>query len=268
MQVNGVNFTIGADPEVFMKLDGKFVSAHPYIFGTKNKPFKVEHGAVQVDGMALEFNIDPSNSFEEFNSNLNIVQEQLLNMLPAGSEFMTDATVEFDKMFLETVPYYNRILGCEPDYNAYTMRKNKKPSDSTLMRTAGGHIHIGGINTNNPTNQGHMSMASRLSKLLDERIGVYSLLWDKDDKRRSLYGKAGSFRPKTYGMEYRSLSNAWIFNEKIVSFIYNGVQEALELLFDLDYIPNPDVQRIINESDRSHPIFDSFKAKNLKEVLG
>jgi hypothetical protein len=56
-----MEFKIGADPEFFLrdKATGKFVSAHGLIPGTKRQPMKVDKGAVQVDGMALEFNIDP-----------------------------------------------------------------------------------------------------------------------------------------------------------------------------------------------------------------
>ena len=53
---------VGCDPEVFVAKGGKFISAHGMIPGTKKAPHKVERGAVQVDGMALEFNIDPAAS--------------------------------------------------------------------------------------------------------------------------------------------------------------------------------------------------------------
>ncbi len=52
-----VNFTIGADPEIFLRRRGKAFSAHGVIPGTKKEPHNVEKGAVQVDGMAVEFNV-------------------------------------------------------------------------------------------------------------------------------------------------------------------------------------------------------------------
>ncbi len=60
------NFTYGCDPEVFLMVGDKYVSAHGLFPGTKAEPFKVEKGAVQVDGLALEFNIDPAKTPEEF----------------------------------------------------------------------------------------------------------------------------------------------------------------------------------------------------------
>ena len=53
-----MNILIGADPELFVKKDGVVVSGHDLIQGTKADPFPVQDGAVQVDGMALEFNIE------------------------------------------------------------------------------------------------------------------------------------------------------------------------------------------------------------------
>ena len=48
---------VGCDPEIFVKQAGVFKSAHGLVVGDKKDPQKVNKGAVQVDGMALEFNI-------------------------------------------------------------------------------------------------------------------------------------------------------------------------------------------------------------------
>ncbi len=53
---------IGADPEVFLKVGKKNISSHGLINGDKKNPLKVDKGAVQIDGTALEFNIDPAST--------------------------------------------------------------------------------------------------------------------------------------------------------------------------------------------------------------
>ena len=68
---------IGCDPEVFVKKDGLFKSAHGLIKGDKKNPFKIRSGAVQVDGMALEFNIDPAHNEDEFVFLVNDVFDQM-----------------------------------------------------------------------------------------------------------------------------------------------------------------------------------------------
>lgn len=263
MQVRGFEFTIGADPELFVKKDNCLVSAHGLVPGTKRIPHNVKDGAVQVDGMALEFNIKPCLEEQEFISTLESVLSTLMDMIP-GHELVYDPSVLFDEETINSSPFEALELGCEPDYNAYTQSINPPPENPGRLRTAGGHVHIGGLKCDNHMSQEHFAVCNRLSKLLDEEIGVYSILWDNDDKRRELYGKAGSYRPKFYGMEYRTLSNKWIFNKAIVSFVYQGVRRALEKMFDPTYIPDEDIPFIIDFSHREN---DFFKNNELADYV-
>lgn len=268
MNIGDTKYTIGADPELFVGRDGQFVSAHGLVRGTKDQPFKVEKGAVQVDGMALEFNIDPAESAEEFQDHLDTVQAQLRSMI-GDLDFLTESSVTFDKEFMANIPYDNLVLGCEPDFNAYTRRPNPRPNEGELMRTAGGHVHVGGFFTSTPESLDQLTLAARVAKSLDETLGVYSLFWDQDDKRRSMYGQAGCFRPKEYGMEYRTLSNKWIFKPVLVKFVFDAVAEALTNLHEgvTDFLS--DAQDIINTSDRSHSFFKkNQKVEFLRDSLG
>lgn len=268
MDIEGVKYTIGADPEIFVGRQGKFVSAHGLVRGTKDEPFKVEKGAVQVDGMALEFNIDPAESAEQFQDHLDAVQDQLRSMI-GDLEFLSESSVTFDKEFTADIPYENLDLGCEPDFNAYTNRPNPKPDASALMRTVGGHVHVGGFHTTAPESFEQLMRSSALAKQLDQTLGVYSLFWDKDDSRRSMYGQAGCFRPKPYGMEYRTLSNQWIFSPTLVKFVYNAVEEALTNLHQGVETVVADAREIINTSNRDHSFFkNNKKVEFLRDSLG
>jgi hypothetical protein len=244
-----INITVGADPEVFARIvGGKHISAWGLVRGNKSRPYPVDFGAVQVDGMALEFNIDPAKSKTEFILNLNTVADQLEAMLPEGLELSNRSSVVFGQEIMCNSPPQALQLGCERDMNAYTMKYNPKPDGDSGMRTAGGHVHVGGLE-----GMGARKMA-QLARIMDERIGTFSLLWDKDDKRRSMYGQAGALRDKKYGMEYRTLSNAWIFGVDLTSFVYDGVQESVKLLEE-NYEPDPVVRQIINNSLRDHEWF-------------
>ena len=66
-----MNFTIGADPELFLAdARGKFISAVGLIGGTKKEPLQVpmyETGfCVQEDNVAAEFNIPPTDNANTF----------------------------------------------------------------------------------------------------------------------------------------------------------------------------------------------------------
>ena len=45
-----------------------------------------------------------------------------------------------------------------------------------------------------------------------------------------MYGKAGAFRFKSYGVEYRSLSNFWIADLESIEAIYKGVEAAIAFI--------------------------------------
>ena len=83
---------IGADPELFLKdvTTGKFVSAEddngPLIPGTKADPFEVKGGAIQVDGVAAEFNINAAKNFKEFYGNIKGVLKYLNKEIRSKNE--------------------------------------------------------------------------------------------------------------------------------------------------------------------------------------
>lgn len=250
MKINGHNFKIGADPEFFVKRFGKLSSAYGLIPGTKEAPYKVPKGAVQVDGMALEFNIDPAESFEEFDSNMSQVFESIVRLVP-GYEIFVEPVADFGLDFIRAQPKEARELGCSPDFDAYTGKANPRPKEDTPFRTASGHIHIGW--TKEPVDindEGHLEACRALTKALDLYLGVPSLVWDRDDRRRTLYGQAGAFRPKSYGMEYRVLSNKWINDPYCRKLVYYNTMDAIKACFD-----NPDV----GETE----FFNGMKAKDI-----
>jgi len=230
---NKISFSIGADPEFFVAKRGKPVSAYGLIPGTKDNPHKVAYGAVQVDGMALEFNINPANGEAGFIRNINSVMKQILEMVP-DYEYYPLPVAEFGADYIEAQPEDAKRLGCDPDFNAYTGRPNPTPDGKRPFRTAAGHIHVGWTQDVDPMDPTHFEACCILTKMLDVFVGVPSLLWDRDQKRRELYGKAGAFRPKSYGMEYRTLSNAWVNNVDkpfLTRFIYNNTIKAIEKAF-------------------------------------
>lgn len=206
------NLLIGADPEFFVKKDGKFVSAYGLIEGTKKNPLKVEGGAVQVDGMALEININPAATFVQFENNFQRVMATLRGMVPDEYEFAFVPVADFDPDYIKQQPEEARMLGCDPDFNAYTGEANNPPDAAKNFRTASGHFHLGWTEDEDIKNPEHLEACMMMTKQLDAGIGLKGIVYDTDNRRRELYGKAGAFRPKPYGVEYRVLSNFWLGN--------------------------------------------------------
>lgn len=241
---------IGCDPEVFVQQNGIFKSAYGLIRGDKRNPQKIRRGAVQVDGMALEFNIDPAASEDEFCINVNDVFAQMKQMVPAY-QVVTVPVAHFDEEYMKLQPEEALELGCDPDYNGWTGLPNVKPNANRPMRTASGHIHIGWTSDQNVQDPNHIAQCMAAARQMDFFLGLGSLMYDSDKERREMYGKAGCFRAKPYGVEYRTLSNAWLRDDKIMRWVYrNAVKGMQELMSGNDLTArHGDIQEIINSSN-------------------
>lgn len=247
-------FTIGADPEMFLKnMDtGVLVPCIGILGGTKDEPIPVVNGAIQEDNVMAEFNIDAADNEKAFIHNILSVRKQIRDRLKrynltehiAGSaHFPTDLLLHPQA----------QTFGCDPDFNAWTGKQNTRPEcDDKTLRTAGGHIHVGA--------EIALKHREQTIQYMDLYIGVPSIIFDLDTERRKLYGKAGAFRPKPYGVEYRTVSNFWIETPAKIKWVYKQVGTALQETSratsyrtseGLSEVTRELVQRAINTSDKN-----------------
>jgi hypothetical protein len=148
------------------------------------------------------------------------------------------------------------IFGCDPDLNAWTGRINPRPKAADQnLRSCGGHLHIGyKFKTK--------AEAKRAVKLVELFVGVPSVLIDEGEERKKLYGKAGAMRYKPYGVEYRTLSNFWVFDKELRTWVYRNVERAMSLLdtdFDVDSLRDV-IVHTINDNDKSmaHSLINQY----------
>jgi hypothetical protein len=256
-----MTFMIGCDPEVFVRNDkGQLVTAHGMIPGDKKAPHKVKSGAIQVDGMALEFNIDPvpAEDFQAFDTAILTVVSELKKSLPEGHKCQVLPSAQFDPEYYEGVPEEAKELGCDPDFCAYSddiFETNPRPDGPVGLRSAAGHIHVG-WGADIPTdNADHMEICRSFIRNLDVYVGLGMTCIDGDAERRKIYGCAGAFRPKSYGVEYRTPSNVWIRNVAGRRFVHSLVNAAINDMkkgapaFKKLAADGYDVQAIINSGD-------------------
>lgn len=212
----------GADPELFLveKETGKFISSVGLIGGSKDSPLPIGNDCfVQEDNVAVEFNIPPCKSSDEFvksiQYNLDYIKKKV-DTLGLSTNIIPSAEFEKDQL----CTYEAQSFGCTPDYNAWLGgKRNPRPSsDNEALRSAGGHIHIELSKEDNILD---------VVKAMDWFVGCQMLKFDSDNKRRSLYGRAGAFRPKPYGVEYRTASNAWIQDEDKMRWVWDQTDKAV-----------------------------------------
>ena len=218
---------IGCDPELFVyDAQGRPVSAFDLIEGSKVCPKPVPNGAIQRDGVAAEFNIKPADNVNDFIYRIRSVRSSLLEEIhktDRGYVLKANPTIKFTRKQWNSISEDAKMLGCEPDFSAYTPTKpNERPITDKFMRTGAGHIHISwGETVNDFMAPLYRTKVASLIWHLDKHLYKESLKWDKDKERQELYGQAGAFRPKPYGVEYRTLSNAWLNSEDTMKFVFN-----------------------------------------------
>ena len=245
---------LGADPEIFVaNKAGILVSAYGLIEGTKHAPQKVANGAVQVDGMALEFNIDAASSETEWVRNIDSVMSTLSAMVP-DHVLQAIPVANFGLDYIRAQPEEAKELGCDPDYDAWKVAQNPRPNGELPFRSAAGHIHFGIIESNDAPTQDEEYIGWIASKVreLDFYLALPSLFYDNDTQRRELYGRAGAFRPKSYGFEYRTLSNQWLNTDSLKRWAYRAAQKAMEQIEKGVSLCDTygDIQKIINNSNK------------------
>lgn len=213
--------TLGTDPEVFLKTEqNSFFPAFGIIQGTKELPYEIigPGFSTQVDNVMCEFNIPASKTKEDFSDNIQKVLNWLKENLPKNLSVEIQPSAEFEKHLLEND--LAQVLGCSSDYDVYSGENTSiKSLGETNWRFAGGHVHVGYPDSNTITNE-------NLVKWLDIYLGVPSVILDDDDKRKMYYGTPGRYREKTFGVEYRTLSNWWIKNDTYRKWVFEQCQKA------------------------------------------
>ena len=246
-----LNVTIGSDPELFIinKKTNKVVSSIGLIPGEKGNPYRTkdmpEGFGLEIDNILAEFNIPACISKQEFVNSMNYMKNYIRKYIQQKNpdlDILCKASMIVDSDQLQSDEA--KLFGCSVDYNAYTEEPNPKPNgESTNLRSAGCHIHIGYNNNNIDT-------SLKLIKYLDMYLGIPSVLKDPDTKRRNLYGKAGCFRLTSYGCEYRVLSSYFIKDDKTISWVWDRVFKAINAYNDDKELISSDlVQETINESN-------------------
>lgn len=259
------SFLFGCDPEVFIKDDkGVVVPACGLIPGTKEEPFKVDGGTVQVDGVAAEIGIDPASNFEDFNSRVVLVMAQLKNMLPKGYGLVIEPVAKFDPEVFDNLDPVHTQLGCVPDLNAWTEEPNTPPDPMSFpyMRTGAGHLHIGFTSGESEDSKQHRINCRDLVRQLDWYLGSWAATKEGEQgaQRRLMYGQAGSYRIKPYGVEYRVLSNFWLTSKQNRLLVWNRMMQALSEMRRV-YMPDrvaPEHNKMLADSLNSGIIEPSF----------
>lgn len=250
---------LGSDPELFI-IDKKtklLKSSVGLIGGSKEDPKPLfEPGFfAQEDNVLVEFNIPPAVTTQAFVENITSGVSQIEKLL--GLEYELRAMASAFMPIEELQTFAANSFGCSPDNNAWDEGHYNPPpiTPSSGLRSAGAHIHIGytaDVSKFKKEGIDKKNFDIELIKLCDLYLGIPSVLMDSDTERKKLYGKAGSYRHKPYGVEYRVLSSFWLNSKNKIAWAFDQTMRAVEVADELKFMPKrlgKKVEKIINTSD-------------------
>ena len=211
--------TFGTDAEFMIRDGGKYRSAIGIVQGTNENRISLKGHEYYYDNVMAECAVKPSKNKKQTLKNITECL-RLYSEMVDPFKLIAQASQEYPNSEL-THPHA-KIAGCEPDFCVYAMEMIDPPREKIRtgnLRTCGGHVHLGSkmLQADGPE-------PIRVIQMADLFLGVSSLWLDADETspaRRRLYGQAGRYRVKAYGIEYRSLGNFWLKNRELVSWVYD-----------------------------------------------
>jgi hypothetical protein len=226
--------SIGSDPECFvLDKDNKVIPSYLFLKSKEQNDKTMETKACVVgnthrgsgtqsifwDGFQAEFNVFAHSclawTVDSTFIGLKTLQLKARKFNP-DAKLTIKTTLDIDQDILDNADPEHVAFGCMPSSNAYGMSGMKLDGRDVSFRSAGGHIHLGLPN-------GDVNRNIEYVKALDKILGVacVSLFAKYDDPRRRLmYGLAGEYRTPPHGIEYRTLSNAWLSHPLIMNIVF------------------------------------------------
>lgn len=269
---------LGCDPELFISRETGKVRKRRAIVGSEAiippDGLEASYGSKIVrDGVQVELHPVQSHCRANLSNSLQYVFRALDNQISkTNKEQDTNLAADFrsvvklSKGDLAKLSPEARILGCTPSKNVYGRKHIQKDGTRFLSRSAAGHIHFG--------YEAHRDLIDpkRFVHLLDALVGNTMVLVDRDPlapERRKIYGRAGEYRTPEHGLEYRTLSNFWLKNYKLMSLATGMAKLAFRIASQASGVL--DKKAYINNGQYTHTyIFDAeeqiMKNVDLKKI--
>lgn len=261
-------FTFGTDPEFMLTDPAKnSLSAIDY-FPDKDHKISLGKHFVYYDNVMIECEIMPAKSRVEAIGNIRDCMNKLQEKI-SPNKIICRAADNYPPNLLKHPEA--RKIACHPEMCAYTLSEVYPPKQEFLknnLRIAGGHIHLGSdLFKKDIYNYWHVT------RLLDLFLSI-PLQWISGDSteatRKKLYGKAGRFRRPTYGIEYRTPSNNWLFMDLTVGLVYDICEFVLNLVESGRHLEiwQIDKEKIEDPKNWSNPmVYHKCLLYDYKEVI-
>jgi len=263
--------SMGCDPEFFFKTGDKVIGAEHILPKVGLEAGGYGTSKFVIDGVQAELNPYPNTCRANLANTISQCFKSLkieLDKQKKGVMLDFSRSVEISKEELAKLDEKNQKFGCMPSKSSYPdagIKLSKVDPLKYLKRSAGGHIHLG-------CGAGYHKKADDIVQMLDIICGNTCVLIDRDKGnavRRKLYGRAGEYRLPAHGIEYRTLSNFWLTDYRLMSFAFGLARLAYTLATNYSAEANikafkskvnmDDIQKAINKNN-FRLAYQNFKA--------
>lgn len=252
---------LGCDPEFFFEKDGKIIGAEKVLPADGLHALDtsgIYRGKIIIDGIQAELNPVQDTCRELVAYRIHLAFKSLRQLMEdKGVRCNFSPTVEVTQDEMDSLSDGSKQFGCAPSKNTGGESKIAITDASKYMkRSAGGHLHFGG--RNDAEVMAVLRNPEVLVPILDIIVGNTCVLLDRDSgniERRKVYGKAGEYRTPSHGLEYRTLSNFWLKDYVVLSFVFGIARQAILAVADghakefMDAVNMKDVVNAINNND-------------------
>lgn len=226
-------FYIGADPEIFVEnKEGEVIPAFNFLKHKNDINVDKDRSYGQSlywDGFQAEFTVAAGTCLQgrvaSMIASLNLLNKKAKEFNPEA-RLSLKTVMNIPEHYLMSSKDEHVALGCMPSLNVYNLKGEEHTDGRKLLtRSTGGHIHFG-------VGKLEQKKVDEMVKALDAIIGVMcvSLFAKYDDPtRRRSYGLAGEYRLPKHGVEYRTLSNAWLAHPFITHIVFDVARKAAML---------------------------------------
>ena len=265
---------LGCDPEFFFMKNGQVIGSEK-VLPKNGIPDGCGYGGKTIiDGVQAELNPVSSNCRESLAYQIFICFNSLKKRLEeTGATVAAESIVDISQKELESLSKGSRLFGCAPSVNIYNENKDKTSKISAnpttyLKRSAGGHIHLGNAIAGYIVENSQKAIAVEkalkempevMVPILDIIVGNTCVLLDRNEgnvERRKNYGRAGEYRLKPYGIEYRTLSNFWLRSYSLFSLVFALARMSVHI-----------VAQSTKTNDNVKLLFDAVKREDVVEAI-
>lgn len=252
---------VGGDPEFFVIRNGRIISAH-HVFPEKDSAVSItKDGIVYFDGYQAEVNLRDGYPPESYWNKLVEIFSKIEKEY--GIAISLQPAIYISKKELRTLPPEACEFHCEPDLNVYNDYVETPDGRNFRMRCIGGHIHI-------ETPLRYSSFIKLLDLFVSLPLTYFSPARNSEYIRRTLYGRAGSYRLKPYGVEYRTPSPVYLSSPEFYRAVIDGIMTAQNVfLGKTKCIDIPD-WNVVRNAINDKAYYNALKniVKDIQETYG